>query len=358
MTMTLRRSTFALLLLAFVWVGCDSGGSTVEEEVILDDIAVDAILQNEANNVILATYVDLETEATGLDQAVSTFVQDQTDANLQAAQDAWIATRAPWERSESFLFGPVAQDDLDPALDSWPVDENSIEAILAGSEPITVERVRNLSTNSKGFHTVEFLLFGPNGTKAPADFTAREIDYLTAATTVLAEDTQALANAWRPSEGGFASDFAAAATPDGQSRKAALETLAEFIEVIADEVGTGKIGTPLEEGTIARIESKYSENSFTDFTNNMESIRHIYTGDYKGNTGPGVDEAVRAVNPDLDTQLTSEIDAAISQLQGIELSFRKSVEQNQLAEVQAAQDAVLTIRETIQSQIRPLLSDL
>ena len=347
-----------LLLLVLVLGGCDSDGVSVEEGVTIDDIEAGAILENEATNVILATYVDLETEAADLEQAVNTFVQDRTDANLEAAQEAWIATRAPWESSESFLFGPVAQDDLDPSLDDWPVDENSIQAILDDSEPITAERVRNLGTGSKGFHTIEFLLFGSNGTKTPDDFTAREIDYLTASTTVLSEDTQALADAWRPEVGGFASEFAAAATANGQSPKAALETLAEFIEVIADEVGSGKIGTPLEEGTIARIESKYSENSFTDFTNNMKSIRSIYTGDYKDHTGPGLDEAVRAVNPDLDAQMLNEIDAAISQLEGIELSFRKSVEQSQLSEVQDAQDAVLTIRETVRSELRPLLGNL
>ena len=347
----------ALVAGAFLLSACDSS-DTGTDAITIDDINTDTILNSEATNVILATYEDLEAEAQALDAAVQTFVADRTDANLQAAQDAWISTRTPWESSESFLFGPVAEDDLDPALDSWPVDENSIQSILDSNQDITVSFVNNLGTNSKGFHTIEFLLFGPNGGKTPADFTDRDIEYLTSATAVLANDTEALASAWRPGEGGFATEFADAQTQVAQNPKAALDVLAEGMEIIADEVGTGKIGTPLDDGTIARIESKYSENSFTDFINNIRSIRSIYTGDYAGNSGPGLDDVVGAVNPDLDARVKSEIETAIQSLEDIPLSFRASVEQNQLGPVQDAQQAILDIRNTVTSDIRPLINNL
>ena len=350
---------FALLLTgSLLFVGCDSSGPDVEDEVTIDDIDATAILTNEASNVILATYVGLEGQAGNLQNAVQAFVDDPSASTLDAAQQAWIDTRNPWEASESFLFGPVAEDELDPALDSWPVDESNIQSVLNSSDAITPALVRNLSTNSKGFHTIEFLLFGPNGDKTPSDFTDRDIEYLTAATTVLFEDTQTLANAWRPGQGGFATDFVDAQTSVASSEKGGLDALAEGMEIIADEVGSGKIGTPLEEGTIARVESKYSENSLTDFTNNMRSLRRIYTGDVGNSAGPGLDDAVAAVNPELDEQIRGEIETAIQTLQGSSLSFRKSIEQNQLQTMRDAQDAILDIRDTIQSELRPLIDNL
>jgi len=364
--MTHRHSRIRELLLVLILfvgggllVACDSSDPGVEDdEITIDDIDATAILTNEASNVILATYVDLEGRAGELQNAVQAFVDNPSPSTLDAAQQAWIDARDPWEASESFLFGPVAEDDLDPALDSWPVDESNIQGVLNSSDAITPDLVRNLSTNSKGFHTVEFLLFGPNGDKTPSDFTDREIDYLTAATTVLFEDTQALAGAWRPEEGGFATDFVNAQTSVASSPKGALDALAEGMEIIADEVGSGKIGTPLEEGTIARVESKYSENSLVDFTNNMRSLRRIYTGDVGSSTGPGLDDVVAAVNPELDEQIRSEIETAIQTLEGSPLSFRKSIEQNQLQTMRDAQDAILDIRDTVQSELRPLISNL
>ena len=302
--------------------------------------------------------IDLETEASTLDSEVDAFVSAPSAEGLQAAQDAWIATRTPWESSESFLFGPVAEDDLDPALDSWPVDETSIQQVLDGSQDITPNVVRNLGTNSKGFHTIEFLLFGPNGDKTVGDFTQREYDYLSAATIVLAEDTKALADAWRPSEGGYAANFATAQVANAQSPKAALDVLAEGIEIIADEVGTGKIGVPLGDNTIARVESKYSENSFSDFANNIRSIRAIYTGDYAGNSGPGLDDVVSRVNPDLDARMKAQIEEAITRIEDIPMSFRKAIEQGDTADVEAAKDAIIEIREIVISEIRPLIGNL
>ena len=37
---------------------------------------------------------------------------------------------SPWETSEAFLFGPVADKGLDPNMDSWPLDQDGIVQIL------------------------------------------------------------------------------------------------------------------------------------------------------------------------------------------------------------------------------------
>lgn len=349
--------TLALLLLSgLLFTACDSSSpGDVDGEITIDDIDTEAILTSEANDVILATYTELETDASTLNGEIDAFVSSPSAEGLQSAQDAWIATRTPWESSESFLFGPVAEDDLDPALDSWPVDETSIQQVLDGNQEVTPNVVRNLGNNSKGFHTIEFLLFGPNGDKTVNDFTQREYDYLSAATIVLAEDTKTLADAWRD---GYAANFAATQVTTAQSPKAALDVLAEGIEIIADEVGTGKIGTPLSDNTIARVESKYSENSFSDFANNMRSIRAIYTGDYAGNTGPGLDDVVGRVNPELDSRMKAQIEEAITRIEEIPMSFRKAIEQGDTADVQAAQEAIIEVRTIVQEEIRPLIGNL
>ncbi len=349
---------FALVLLPLILVGCDSSGSA-QEQLQLSDVNVDGILQQETDNVILATYQDLESKAATLEERVKTLESDRTAANLEAAQQAWIDARAPWEASESFLFGPVATAGLDPALDSWPVDETAIQSITNGSQDVSDPSVvEGFDDTAHGFHTIEFFLFGPNGNRSASDLSDREYTYLVTATEVLHGDAEELATSWE-SGADFRSDFLAGS---GQysSKKASLEQLAEGMNIIANEVGSGKIGTPLNEQSIKSIESKYSENSFRDYRNNVVSIRRIYTGDAFGSSGAGLDNILQEVNPAAHDSVQTQIDDAISMLETLDesTSFRKAVESDNTGPVEDVQQRILDIRETIRDEIKPAISDL
>jgi uncharacterized iron-regulated protein len=354
-------SLLALPLLAAALLpvaGCDSSDPEGPPQFEGD---VNAILENEAYDVILATYENLDGEADMLLEAVEAFEASPTEANLEAARAAWVDTRAPWEQSESFLFGPVATQKLDPSLDSWPTSEQDIQTLLEGDEAITEERIAALSPDEaggrKGFHTIEYLLFGEDGDKTASDFTARGFDDLVAATRALESDTQALEDAWGGDDGAAAA-FATADERLYDNKKDALDELSEGMEIIAKEVGEGKIGTPLQEESVFQVESKYSLNSFVDFKNNLRSIRHIYTGDYGGSEGPGLDEVVEPIDPELDQKLRDQIQNAIDVLDDLDEdpgSFREAVEQGQFEAVRNAQNAVLDLRDTIEQDLGPLV---
>ena len=64
------------------------------------------MLNDFANTVVLATYTELDSKAGELLAAVKALAADTSQANLEKAQQAWKATRKPWEQSEAFLFGP------------------------------------------------------------------------------------------------------------------------------------------------------------------------------------------------------------------------------------------------------------
>lgn len=360
LTQYTRHSFFlavSLVLLPLLLIGCDSGGSA-QEEVTLSDFDVDAILQQAAGN-ISATYTELESKAQTLEDEVKDLQNNATAQNLREAQQAWVAARNPWEASEGFLFGPVATDGLDPALDSWPVDETTIQNILNGNEDVSsTSVVEGFDDTAHGFHTIEFFLFGPNGDRSASELSGRNLQYLITATEVLHGDTEELVSAWE--EGAqYRSNFVSGSGPFS-GKKASLQQLAEGLNIIADEVGAGKIGTPLNEQSIQSIESKYSENSFSDYASNMRSIKRIYTGDALGRTGPGLDTIVKEVAPTAHDTLMSQINDAISTLEELNqsTSFRQAVESGNTSKVQDAQQKVLDIRTTIQNEIKPALSDL
>ena len=178
-----------LLASAFV-VGCGSDEEDDHDDHDHDE-AFDAIpmLNNFANAVVLATYTELDKKAGDLLAAVKALDADTSQANLEKAQQAWKATRTPWEQSEAFLFGPVDTQGLDPALDSWPVDHVNLQSVLDSDDTLTVDFVSGLEDTQKGFHTIEFLLFRDGDQRKASDITDRELEYLVSTTENLKEST-------------------------------------------------------------------------------------------------------------------------------------------------------------------------
>lgn len=142
------------------------------------------IIINYTDHVVLPTYADLLADNTALNTAIRTLANTAgeyqagtktvADVNLafKAAATQWITAREPWETSEAFLFGPVADKGLDPNMDSWPLDVDALKNTLASGRfdnltwegefdenDETIAAVQNV----RGFHTLEFLLFY-NGT--------------------------------------------------------------------------------------------------------------------------------------------------------------------------------------------------
>jgi putative iron-regulated protein len=357
--MNTRTFTIHIILagmLLFTACGDDNPSGTTDDG--FDEQVASSILQNEAENIILQTYTDLNTEAGLLLDAVNTLANDVSQSNLEAAQQQWVATRVPWESSESFLFGPVDTEGLDPALDSWPVNRTDLVGVLESNNDLTPEFVDGLEGVLKGFHTIEFLLFGDGNSKTANDLTSRELEYLSATTQVLKNDTQALEDGWREDAGNFVNALAQAGNGSEifTSQRAGIEELILGMEIIADEVANGKINDPLTQQNATLVESQFSFNSKNDFQDNIRSIRHIYTGDMASNSGAGITDFVSEFNTDLDSRFKSEIEAAITAIGDIQGNFRDAITDNPES-VQNAQDAVRTILQTIQENIKPLLDE-
>lgn len=118
------------------------------------------ILADYVDKTIIPTYAAMFTNSKNLLAKAETFKADMTKANLEAAANAWKGTRAPWEKSESFLFGPAGDHNLDPLLDSWPVDETQLSNVLNSAQSLNADFVANgLGYTTRGFHTVEYLIF-------------------------------------------------------------------------------------------------------------------------------------------------------------------------------------------------------
>ena len=134
-----------------------------------NDDEMDEIVHTYVDQVVLPTYADLVAKTASLRQTIVLLSNQPSSANFKKAADLWIEAREPWETSEAFLFGPVADLGLDPNMDSWPLDVDAIKGVMESGkieelikwegeydeDNEDIEAVQNV----RGFHTLEFLLF-------------------------------------------------------------------------------------------------------------------------------------------------------------------------------------------------------
>ena len=313
------------------------------------------ILNDFTNKVVIATYADLDKRAGDLLAAVGALRQDPSAENLTTARARWVATRVPWEASEGFLFGPVDFNGFDPSLDSWPVNRTDLDGVLASGNDLTSAYVGGLDGTLKGFHTIEYLIFGEGAGKTAGDFTAREFDYLVAATEDLKTTTEALHESWIPSGGNFGQKVmdAGKGSPVYPSTQAAVQEMVNGMIGICDEVANGKIADPLTQRDPRLVESQFSFNSIVDFQNNLRSVSNVYAGNYR-EEGRGLDEFIGQRNAALDQRLKQEIQSAIDEIGSIAPPFREAIFSDR-GQVEKAQAAVATVQQTLEEEILPLV---
>ncbi len=354
-------SKVVAVILVLGMMSCDTDQTV---DLITYDAA--AMLSNTADSVILQTYVDLDLKAAALVTAVQNLASVPTEEHLQQARAAWKAARSPWEMSEGFLFGPVDTKGIDPDIDSWPVNVTDLDAVLSGSATLTESYISGLEGTLKGFHTIEYLLFGNGSTlKDLSSFTSRELEYLIGCSLSFRTETLELKNSWDPNGENYVAHLknAGETTSLYISQKAAVEELLQGLINIADEVANGKIQDPYAQMDATLEESRFSNNSKADFQDNIRSIQNIYTGVYAGlGTGnaEGLSDLIRGVDPALDDHVRSQIDEAISligYIGGSDGTFGNAII-NDRPSVVAAQTAVRALQETLQSDVQSIVNRL
>lgn len=288
------------------------------------EAALQEVLTNLVNNVIVPTYTDLANDVEDLEKTlngltVSTITQSQID---QACRD-FKAARQHWERSEAFLGGAASDFSIDPTIDSWPLDRAELLDYFKGGMTAEIQEESSIL----GFHALEFILFrnGQNrkvselqGNDTYANFEgvsgADELKYAQQVCKLLKERCFQLQVAWEGEKNASRVAVVKAAglpyqtenglsygenlTSAGQNSKSTFPHLKDAIAqvlssnegscvAICNEVGTAKIANPFSAGDIAYVESPYSYNSITDFQDNIRSIRNVWYGSTNGNITTG-----------------------------------------------------------------------
>lgn len=320
-----------------------SGGGTTERSVI------DAYV----NDYIVPDYAQLEAAAANLAASAAALQAAPSEANLTAAKAAWVAAREPWEQSETALFGPVEFYGFDPAMDTWPVNQTDLQAVLNSGQSLTAQAVGNLDPSLKGFHTIEYLLFGNDGNKTAGEFTDREFDYLVATTEELHGITAALLNAWTTGINGqppyteelLNAGRGSASFPTEQS---AVEQIVQGQIGICDEVANGKIADPFTQRNPNIVESQFSFNSIEDFSDNIRGVKKVLD--------TSLFNYIAGKDQSLADKLSQAVDDAIAAILRIPEPFRDAIQDPANdATIIAAQEATRNVLNILQSEVLQII---
>ncbi len=350
-------SLMGLLMLASVCFSCSSDDTPDDKDPkdVVTESAMNAVIATYVDKVVIPTYAEMEKKVSAMNTAVVDFLDDASNqTKLNNACDAWRAARKPWEQSEAFLYGPADYENLDPSLDSWPLDKDGIDQMLASSNFDEIEGDTEDAQGLRGFHTIEYLLFEEGQPRKVANVTSNEREYMKRVSARLLTDTKQLHKAWVSGLG-----TEEVPIPFGEEMKkhtsqrtsSARNVLGEFvilggIQNIAGEVGDVKIGNPYNywkegktETAVLEVESWYSWNSLTDYEDNIVSIENSYMGGTRDNRDDdtSLSALVRSVDKDLDTKVQAKISAAIKAIKNIPAPFRNNL--GKATEIEAAMTA-------------------
>ncbi len=359
----------AAFTLSASMVGCsddDNNGTTDGNSV---DATQKAIISDYVNNVVIPTYKSLADNAINLAKDCEDL---STQAKVDKACSDWVAARKYWENSEAFLYGAAADYNIDPHIDSWPLDLTQLAEVLSAGNIEERIEAGTAGYGLLGFHAVEFVLF-LDGSQGDASNRNQPVDNITDA---MANFAVAVANdmrdqcvlleaAWagvdnisaakkeileaaelEPSlnYGELLINAGLAGNTKYKTQANAFEEIIVGASDIANEVGNTKISDPMDSHQWSDVESPHSWNSVTDFYDNIVSVRNAYYGTLTGErSSSSVSAHVASKNSTVDSNVQAKIAAALAAVDAMPRPFRNYIyedtDASSKALIQAAVDA-------------------
>ena len=366
----------SLTCVAAIVVGTSAfaGGHASKEAVVTNYV-----------NIAEAKYADSLETAKTLQSAVNALVANPSAEALQAAKNAWLASRVPYQQTEVYRFGNAIVDDWEGKVNAWPLDEGLIDYVDASYGGATDENpaaVLNVIANSSftlggetvdasaitadllentlqeadgveanvatGYHAIEFLLWGQDlnghgtgaGNRPWTDYAAgnactggncdRRGEYLTAATDLLVSDLEWMTAQW--ADGGAARAEVLADAGAGVATMLTGMGSLSYGETAGERMRLGvMLNDPEEE------HSCFADNTHNDHYYDGLGVQNIYLGSYTridGSvvSGASLSDLVAADNADLDVEMKTKLSTTMQALGAIKHAAEAGFAYDQMLE--------------------------
>lgn len=303
-----------------------------------------------------AAYADSVTAARALAAEVNAFVAEPSADGLKAVKASWIAARHPYAQTETFRFydGPV--DRIEMLINTWPIDENYVEAGPGSATPGIVENVADFPTltstllvaeNAKtgetsvstGYHVIEFLLWGRDrradgpGDRKHSDYVgndspvpARRGTYLKLASELLVRELAELESAWADGPpNNYRAEFLK--RPPGEALGLVIKGMGTLS---GPELSGERMMVAYETKDQENEHSCFSDTTQSDLLGNARGLQNLCSGRYQrldGTTlsGVGLCEFLAQRDAALAQRLRDELAASVSAVAAVPNPFDQAI---------------------------------
>jgi putative iron-regulated protein len=293
-------------------------------------------------DIAQAGYEDALAGAKQLQTAVQALLDAPTMDTLQAARAAWRSARVPYLQTETYRFyeGPI--DRVELLVNTWPIDESYVEALIADPEQeldatllVALNAKAGETSISTGYHVIEFLLWGRDGSAdGPGARAAREFaderlrTYLKLTTQLLIDHLAQVVDAWR---GDYRAQFLA--LPPKQALTLALRGMGTFS---GPELSGERLTVPYETRDQENEQSCFSDTTDQDVKLDARGVQNVCLGRYERVRGVGICALVSALDAKLGATLQDEIAASVRAAQDIPAPFDQALQGSDEAPGRAA----------------------
>lgn len=336
-----------LIVVTVLSVMAAACGGTVDDTASDDGEVVDQQLLKKAVDTytegVYRLYQTSLLSALDMQTTIQAFVYEPTPDQLAAAQDAWIAARRDYSRTEAFRFynGPIdnAADARENAINMWPINPSYVDSFINNLEDyptidedllVQAHKYNDPTRAATGWHVIEFLLWGQDlsadgpGKRNVDDYTInpnadRRGDYLLAASSLLSEHLQAIEAAWLPDRNNYRAAFEALRRTEAMRRiltgvgKLSINELAERI-----------INAPYTNRSEEDEQSNFSDNTTADIIGNLQGIIMVLTGEYSlenATTATGVLDVITQADEQLANTLREKAEQSLKAAEAIPAPF-------------------------------------
>lgn len=276
--MTLTKIPLLVVALALAACSRSNGGALDEAKV--------AFIQSFGGATMEPTFAGVRADANGLEAAIGDLALGVDQTRLDTARSAWRTAHASWARSEVLLFDRLDDLFFIFRVDEIDIDPVAIEASIAGSDTLDVNYIAVHGTGFKGYHALEYLLFG-EGPGAQASLAAlagstRRVEYLVATAGELVQQQISLRDVAATMSSDMSSETG---KPARDTLDKVVNQLFNRVELLADQelgrtLGMTIGGVPQAPGE----ESAYAMTSLAEVRSAIEGVRLLWRGP-AGDTG-------------------------------------------------------------------------
>lgn len=290
---------------------------------------------NATKKQVIANYADIAysnykqayDDAVVLENAITTFTANPTDANFTIAKNKWKDARESYGTTEAFRFanGPIDDENGPEALmNAWPLDENYVDYVAGASDAgiinatneypiISKELLTDLNENggekniSVGYHAIEFLLWGQDltdpevnlpGQRPYTDYVnggtaanqSRRATYLNVCADLLTDHLMYMVDQWKPG-GAYRTVFLA--LPENEALK---NMYLGITTLVLAELPIERMDVALGNADQEDEHSCFSDNTHRDIYLNLKGVINVYQGNYGAINGPSLADLVQKAN--------------------------------------------------------------